>query len=341
MSGRAKLLASVARTIRDYRAGEIPEPTPEHVDRWIRQFDSPVQIPILREVDHVLKESYYSREAVERGLDSLLTLDDLVGSDPPSFWRQASVFRRQGHGESQRDLVAVLDARLARQWGFSSAERGDIGGSFVYLDDGIFSGERVSQDLEEWIEGSAPSTAIIHLIMLVCHRLGKYWVEQRVGNCAERHGKTIAIKFWCRRTIENRKFLSKDSGVLWPKEAPADAAVLKFRERPGVGEIVWRPPGGQTDVFSSESARSLLEREFVIAGARLVAKAQSPNPLMRPLGYSRFGFGFGSMTVTFRNCPNNAPLALWWGDPTMPPAHPLHWYPLLPRKIHPGETSGR
>ncbi len=32
--------------------------------------------------------------------------------------------------------------------------------------------------------------------------------------------------------------------------------------------------------------------------------------------------GFGSLVVTFRNCPNNAPLALWVGDP---------WYPLFPR----------
>jgi hypothetical protein len=32
--------------------------------------------------------------------------------------------------------------------------------------------------------------------------------------------------------------------------------------------------------------------------------------------------GFGSLIVTFRNCPNNTPLALWAGDP---------WYPLFPR----------
>ena len=35
--------------------------------------------------------------------------------------------------------------------------------------------------------------------------------------------------------------------------------------------------------------------------------------------------GFGSLVVTFRNCPNNAPLALWAGDP---------WYPLFPRRTN-------
>jgi hypothetical protein len=33
MAERDDLLASIASTIRDYRAGEIAEPTPEHVDR--------------------------------------------------------------------------------------------------------------------------------------------------------------------------------------------------------------------------------------------------------------------------------------------------------------------
>ena len=32
--------------------------------------------------------------------------------------------------------------------------------------------------------------------------------------------------------------------------------------------------------------------------------------------------GFGSLIVTYRNCPNNAPLALWVDAP---------WYPLFPR----------
>ncbi|WP_449265039.1 phosphoribosyltransferase-like protein, partial [Escherichia coli] len=43
----------------------------------------------------------------------------------------------------------------------------------------------------------------------------------------------------------------------------------------------------------------------------------------RPLGHITLDtLGFGSLIVTFRNCPNNAPLALWVGEP---------WYPLFPR----------
>jgi hypothetical protein len=35
--------------------------------------------------------------------------------------------------------------------------------------------------------------------------------------------------------------------------------------------------------------------------------------------------GFGSTLVTFRNCPNNCPLAFWAGYP---------WYPLFQRKTN-------
>ena len=50
------------------------------------------------------------------------------------------------------------------------------------------------------------------------------------------------------------------------------------------------------------------------------------NENQRPLGNMVLkSLGFGSMIVTFRNCPNNTPLAFWAGDP---------WYPLFPRKVN-------
>ena len=341
MSERKNLLRSLTETIRDYRAGEVPTPTPPHVERWISQFDKKVQLPILRELDHVLRQTYCSRDLVRRVLRRLLTNDRLAGGDPCRFWRQTNFFRHQGHGESQQGLLVLLDEELRRRCGFSSAECGKPDGPFVYLDDGIFSGDRVIQDVTTWIREAAPTAATVHLIVLVRHTLGAYWVQQRVRECAEGESKAIKIKIWSLTSVENRRICSRDSDVLWPTAAPGHAAVRSYQQDPRVGEIFWRPVGGDTGLFSSESSRSLLEREFLVVGARLIARVQNPNAMMRPLGYSRFGFGFGSMTATYRNCPNNAPLALWWGDPTLPPSHPLHsWYPLLPRKIHPAETSG-
>jgi hypothetical protein len=80
--------------------------------------------------------------------------------------------------------------------------------------------------------------------------------------------------------------------------------------------------GGQA-IFSDDAGRQLLEQEFLKAGARIRMMCPNLNVNQRPLGNTLLDtLGFGSMIVTFRNCPNNAPLALWVGHP---------WYPLFPR----------
>ena len=98
-----------------------------------------------------------------------------------------------------------------------------------------------------------------------------------------------------------------------------------------------RETGGRVahTVFSSEENRQLLERELLLAGMHIRSLSQNPSPALRPLGFSPFGLGFGSTIVTYRNCPNNAPLALWWGDPQAAPAHPFaRWYPLVQRRTY-------
>ena len=55
MSEYTDLLNSVANTVTDYRAEEIPVPTTDHVERWINQFDQAVKLPLLHEIDHVFK----------------------------------------------------------------------------------------------------------------------------------------------------------------------------------------------------------------------------------------------------------------------------------------------
>lgn len=61
-------------------------------------------------------------------------------------------------------------------------------------------------------------------------------------------------------------------------------------------------------------------------GVKIRGMCPHLNKYQRPLGNMILEtLGFGSTIVTFRNCPNNAPLAFWAGDP---------WYPLFPRKTN-------
>jgi hypothetical protein len=91
---------------------------------------------------------------------------------------------------------------------------------------------------------------------------------------------------------------------------------------------VFRTPGnvGENKFFSCEDGRHLLEQEFLKAGAKIRSLCPHLNKYQRPLGNMVLEtLGFGSLFVTFRNCPNNCPLAFWAGDP---------WYPLFPRKTN-------
>jgi hypothetical protein len=70
---RQILLESIAATISDYRRGEVAVPTPDHVDRWVRQFDGSVQEAMLGELDHVLKHSSLTATAQGKLLVSVVT----------------------------------------------------------------------------------------------------------------------------------------------------------------------------------------------------------------------------------------------------------------------------
>jgi hypothetical protein len=142
--GRQELLQSIATTIVDYRNGEIPAPTPEHVDRWIQQFSPAVQEPMLAELDHVLKRSYLSREAFLTFLKGLAALRRLPGTG--GFWQQLCRFvsnlmgigqrgrakgvRRtcwedvkfldvQKHGASQHVMLELLEQVLSQSYGLT------------------------------------------------------------------------------------------------------------------------------------------------------------------------------------------------------------------------------
>ncbi|MBN1545564.1 MAG: hypothetical protein JW902_02780, partial [Syntrophaceae bacterium] len=142
--------------------------------------------------------------------------------------------------------------------------------------------------------------------------------------------------------IENRKTYRNISEVLWPTTLPDNDMLRKYVSEEDKFPFEPRKPGGKliNDIFSSEDGRQLLERELLLAGMKIRGYCQNPKKVIRPLGFSAFGLGFGSMILTFRNCPNNCPLALWWGDPNAAPNHPFNkWYPLLPRKTYSEEVD--
>ena len=266
------------------------------------------------------------------GAVHLVTNQKLAGDDPMAYWSSANFLSIQQNGQSQKEMLKLFSKCLEDECGLDLDDCGEDGGDFIYLDDVMFSGNRVGNDLEPWIVNDAPQSATVHVIVAAYHTLGQFLVERRLNRVIAESGKKIAIEYWRALTVENQKAHKNSSGVLWPTAAPNVAEVQAYMTLPSKFPFDPRQPSAKPiEPFSSEAGRQVLESEFLIAGAKIRAMSENPKQSMRPLGFSPFGVGFGSMIVTYRNCPNNCPLALWWGDPEAT-SGALHWYPLLQRE---------
>lgn len=334
MSEREDLLASIARTIKTYREGELPEPTPRHVNRWASQFTAANQVPFLREFDHVITQTFLTKDTVTNFLEKLVKNPKLVGVDPAGYWSRANFLRIQKAGQSQRGMVLLFGEALALQCGLDLVKCGSDGGDYIYLDDVLFTGGRIASDLEAWIADKAPAKAVVQVILIALHTSGHYYIKSnRLKKAIAASGKDIKIIFWRLLELENQRNRKNNSSVLWPAVIPTDPEVQAYVASEKRFPLEVRQPGGALGVFSSEAGRHLLEREFLIAGVKIRSLTKTPKDFIRPLGIGSFGVGFGSMIATYRNCPNNCPLAMWWGDPDAT-SGALHWYPLLSRKTY-------
>lgn len=334
MAERDDLLASIASTISTYRQGELAVPSPAHVDRWARQFTVSGQLPFLREFNHVMRQTFLTRASVAAFLANLVRNPQLVGADPASYWTRANVLQIQKAGQSQKEMVKLFAETLEQQCGLKLENCGGANGDFIYLDDILFTGSRVATDLAAWITDKAPAKALIHVIVIAFHTSGQWYIaNNRLKKVIAASGKNITLKFWRLVEFENQRNRKNISDVLWPAVVPADAPVQAYVAAEKDYPLDLRVAGGASKIFSSDAGRQILEHEFLITGVHIRSMTTTPKPIVRPLGFSPFGVGFGSLIATYRNCPNNCPLAIWWGDPGAT-SGALNWYPLLQRKTY-------
>ena len=279
-------------------------------------------------MDYVLKRTYFSLERVTEFLSFLTDIEELVGDDPYEFWQNMVFLKIQRGGDSQTDMLALFDELLKRRCGFGIAECGDNSSVYFYLDDCIFSGKRVLRDLKVWIINQAPAKAKLYIVAIAFHLNGYYYAKKKIDEAVTATGKEIDIIWWSPIELENRILMRRGKAdVLRPTYIPKDDAVLEYVAKMEKRPLIRRPGhAGVNALYTNDKGKRLLEQEFLKAGAHIRQLIPDMNVIQRPLGHTPLDtLGFGSPFVTYRNCPNNAPLALWIGDP---------WYPLFPRLTH-------
>src|SRR6185437_7167702 len=137
---------SIANTISDYRSGEIAKPTAEHVLRWSTQFPNESREGLLSGLDHVFKQTYTSKSDIVGFIKGVPQPNTFTGADPEAFWRAANILDIQGGGNSQRDMRGLLGDVLRSELNICLNDYRSPAGAVVYLDDVIFSGNRVVMD---------------------------------------------------------------------------------------------------------------------------------------------------------------------------------------------------
>jgi hypothetical protein len=325
------LLRTIADVVADYRQGEVEPRTPAHVDRWVRQFSPAAQEVILEEMAHVLPRLYISQHDCVRYLDKLVSGTGTCRVSRGSYWRSVNFLHIQQKGESQKVMLGLLDTVLREAAGVRIADCGSVRGPYVYLDDCIFTATHVRWDLINWVKTKAPQAAQVFVVSLAQHKGRLDYTTNKVTQEAWASGKDIKIMHWrSYRALVDEDGPGAETEVLLPRSFPtADPHVKTLVDSLTALGHPPRPRQGLTTpangTFSSEERRHTIEQEFLKAGARI--KYQLCTNLKTnhwPLGYDVFKSpGFGSLLVTYRNCPNNCPLALWAGPP---------WVPLFPRK---------
>ncbi|QDK37947.1 hypothetical protein [Bdellovibrio sp. NC01] len=328
-----KLITELVEIAGDYSRVDFNS---EHVKQWIGQFDRGLREPVLSELVHVLNRTYLTSESMVHYLQSMLTSKAIIGLDDPSeFWGDTEILNIQDKGESQKFLVAefgkILNEELDIDIDTCGAEEVR---RFLYLDDGLFSGNTVKNDLCNWLDLKAEDLVgeefEIIVITFASHTLGKWIVKEAIESKIselELNGKYRSLHV---KKFRNNVNVRDQSDVLWPVQHDFEEEVRDFvveLNSNGLKAVNFRTGNdvGENSYFSTGSARHILENALLHKSVQIRNESGNFKRAHKPLGFtSHNSLGFGSLFVTHRNCPNNCPLALWAGTD--------NWYPLFPRK---------
>lgn len=218
--GRNNLLKSISLKIGDYRKGEVQKLTPEHIDRWVKQFDAKDQEIILSEIDHIFSEFYVSREKTKECLRQLICDEEVLGKNKRDRLLNSTFLKIQENGNSQQDLLSIIDEILTEEYGISINEcKGN--GIYFYIDDCVFTGNRFRYDLVPWIEkttfGKGTKIITYHLAI---HLSGFYYAKTSIVSAAQK--KQVEVLSYGDIQLNNDRKIGQDIATLWPVEFTGD-----------------------------------------------------------------------------------------------------------------------
>ena len=279
---------------------------------------------------------YISEQAIDTFLLNLITNQNLTNNNPNQYWKNVSLLNIQKDGESQDIMVQKFKMLVKNKLNIDIAVNDYSKHQYIYIDDFLFSGKKLQTDLITFMN-LAPQNANIIAIYVGVFTSGEYYVKDRW--LKENNSKNINFDIWRLYGLENKNICQNVADVLLPT-----SNILQFENvnqyLKEQSQYILRDISQQPNrycegnhIFSSEENRQIIEKEFTLAGLKINSSIRDTRKRLfwKPLGLTSFhGLGFGAMVTTYRNCPNNTPLALWWGDWN----DNNTWTPLFMRKTY-------
>lgn len=326
-------LKELSTIIRDYRKGELPISLDEkHIEKWLNQFDSNIQDDIISETLYILRNWYFNSQSfVQFGNEVIEFLKKQYCLNDLYF------FNNQLHGKSQAKIIHLLEKNgIINEYLLNNTKSNH----YVYLDDGLYTGNTITEDIECILENHILNT--IDVFVFLAYSYGYDTLRKSLSELGEKHNTQINVyRFKELQNTKKVKTLSNggemyfnDQDTLWSQQNAflSNPQIINeyidlFDKKTYLFRSITRSYTSR--IFSSDKARKVLEAAFLEKGVEIVKSSNSNKKGLFPLGYNNFG----SICVFEFNISNTCPLVLWWGN-LIKQGNALDiWYPLLPRRI--------
>ncbi len=329
------LITEIVEIARDYKGTVFNN---GHVSKWLSQFPENHHGLILNELHSILSKTYFSKQMVIEMFRATLK-NDAIFVNPIEEYK---FINPQVVGSSQGEMLDIIENILETDYELTLDDCGKSEiVSYIYIDDAIYSGNRVIRDIQSWaVAIDNPSSVLqLDIIVLALHNRNLDYVIEQLKNALPK----AEIKIWpCLKFYDNIWEARNKFESYWPSTGlEYNDTTSQYIERVKVTRtnaqnekipLLSNSNEPTSDkYFSSLKSRKAVEKLFFEKGVEIVTYASNPNQNMRPMGYDNSKtLGFGSYFVTYRNIANNCPVVLWWGDLNAT-AGINNWYPLFPR----------
>ena len=338
----------VANIIQDYRHGEIKPIDSDHVAKWISQFPEYSQDIILEETLHIIKNRYLSKQAIVEIYRKALYEPLVFGSDPKQTILESQFINDQLYGSSQSDLLKLLSAVVSTELHIPlNTEYKKTTKNYFYIDECIYSGNRVVQDIREFVNFYGLKNVNIKVLVLGSHTDGTDYIYRALESKLKSKGISFNVfsEYWFGNSFGKSfgVFRSRVDDKCSEQVSRYASDLMNHFYRHDVNTFLNSMTDFEEGLFKKRENRDIVEREFIEVGVSLLGSF-NPSEHVKPLGFSKFGnLGFGGCFITYRNIANNCPIAFWFDKEEIytKTYTSKDWIPLFPRKFSHKNTLKR